>query len=148
MIVFGTTSLRIIIKRTSAKKAYKTLHGELNLLQLSVNDIRAEIKTIRTRCCSELAKMRKSEKSGDGSNDLYVPRLFWFKQSPTFWKLVKRIEPLKGINTPAFIFHIHWGWIHLRCISEVQKCKFALTNKRQLRNELHSPIFCHVFLIT
>jgi len=111
MSVFGTTSLRIIIQQTSVKKAYKTLHGELYLTQLSVNDIMAKIKTIRTRYCSELAKIRKSEKSGAGSNDLYVPRLFWFKQSPTFWKLVKRIEPLKGINTPAFIVHIHWGWI-------------------------------------
>jgi len=84
MSVFGTTSLRIIIQQTSVKKAYKTLHGELYLTQLSVNDIMAKIKTIRTRYCSELAKIRKSEKSGAGSNDLYVPRLFWFKQSPTF----------------------------------------------------------------
>jgi hypothetical protein len=29
-------------------------------------------------------------------------------QSPTFWKLLKRIEPLKCINTPAFIVHIHY----------------------------------------
>jgi hypothetical protein len=42
-------------------------------------------------------------------------------QSPTFWKLVKGIEPLKGVDTPAFIVHIHWGWIifdaHPKCKS-------------------------------
>jgi len=67
------------------EKAYKTLHSELNLPQLSVNDIKAKIKTIRIRYCSELAKIRKSEKSGAGSNDLYVPRLFWFKQADSFF---------------------------------------------------------------
>jgi hypothetical protein len=68
-------------KTNIREKAYTTLHRELNLPQLSVNDIRAKIKTIRTRYSSELAKIRKSEKSGAGSNDLYVPRLFWFKQA-------------------------------------------------------------------
>ena len=68
-------------KTNIREKAYKTFHSELNLPHLSVNDIRAKIKTIRTRYSSELAKIRKSEKSGSGSNDLYVPPLFWFKQS-------------------------------------------------------------------
>jgi hypothetical protein len=49
-----------------------------------VNDIRAKIKTIRTRYSSELAIMRKSEMSGDGSNDLNVRRLYWFKQADSF----------------------------------------------------------------
>jgi hypothetical protein len=71
-------------KTNICEKAYKTLHSELNLLQLSVNDIRAKIKRIPTRYCSELAKIWKSEKSGAGSNDLYVPHLFWFKQADSF----------------------------------------------------------------
>jgi len=71
-------------KTNIREKAYKTLHSELNLPQLSVNDIRAKIKTIRIRYCSELAKIRKYEKSGAGSNDMYVPRLFWFKQADSF----------------------------------------------------------------
>jgi len=71
-------------KTNICEKAYKTLYSELNLPQLSVNDIRAKMKTIRTRYCSELVKIRRSEKSGARSNDLYVPHLFWFKQSPTF----------------------------------------------------------------
>jgi len=138
-------------KTNIREKAYKILHTELNLAHLSVNDIRAKIKTIRTRYCSELAKIRKSEKSGAGSNELIVVSMlpivlagkvlpttdevdvsFSFLifsnillpglnlltqsrhsliQSPTFWKLVKRIEPLKDINTPAFIVHFHWWWI-------------------------------------
>ena len=66
------------------ENAYKTLRSELNLPQLSVNHIKAKIKTIRTHYCSELVKIRKSEKSGAGSNDLYVPRLFWFKLADSF----------------------------------------------------------------
>jgi hypothetical protein len=68
-------------KTNIREKTFKTLHSELNLPQLSVNDIRAKIKTIRTRYCSELAKIRKSEKSGAGTNYLYAPRLFWFQQA-------------------------------------------------------------------
>jgi hypothetical protein len=75
-------------KTNIREKAYKILHSELNLPQLSVNDIRAKIQTICTRYCSELAKIRKSEKSGAGSNDLYVPRLFWFKQADSFLRNV------------------------------------------------------------
>ena len=71
-------------KTNIRKKAYKTLHTKLNLPQLSVNVIRAKIKTIRTCYCSELVKIRKYEKSGAGSNDLYVPRLFWSKEADTF----------------------------------------------------------------
>jgi hypothetical protein len=71
-------------KTNIRENAYKTLNSAFNLPQLTVNDIRAKIKTIRTRYCSELAKVRKSEKSGAGSNDLYVSRLFCFKQSDSF----------------------------------------------------------------
>jgi len=122
-------------KTNIREKPYKTLHSELNLPQLSVNDISAKIKAVRTRYCSELAKIRKSENSGAGSNDLYVPRLFWFKHSPTFWKLVKRIEPLKGINTSAFIVHIHRGWIIL---DAHPKCK----NVRNMFGAIWSRMRC------
>ena len=81
-------------KTNIREKAYKTLHTELNLPHLSVNDIRAKIKTIPTRYCSELAKIRKSEKSVAGSNDLYVPSLFWFKQAHSF---------LRDVCTPTFL---------------------------------------------
>jgi hypothetical protein len=37
------------------EKAYQTLHSELNLPQLSVNDIRAKIKTIRRQSRSQEA---------------------------------------------------------------------------------------------
>jgi hypothetical protein len=40
-------------KTNIREKAYKTLHGELNLPQLSVNDIRAKIKTIRRQSWSQ-----------------------------------------------------------------------------------------------
>jgi len=72
-------------KTNIREKSYRSLHSVLNLPQLSVNDIKAKIKTVRTRYCSELAKIRKSEKSGAGSNDLHVPRLYWFKQAVSFF---------------------------------------------------------------
>ena len=84
-------------KTNNHEKAYKTLHSELNLPQLSVNDIRAKIKTIRTRYCSQLAKIRKSEKSAAGSNDLYVPRLFWFKQADSFLRDFVRQRTVRQI---------------------------------------------------
>jgi hypothetical protein len=40
-------------KTNIREKAYKTLHSELNLPQLCVNDIRAKIKTIRRQSWSQ-----------------------------------------------------------------------------------------------
>jgi hypothetical protein len=40
-------------KTTAREKTYKTLHSELNLPQLSVNDIRGKIKTIRRQSWSQ-----------------------------------------------------------------------------------------------
>jgi hypothetical protein len=92
-------------KTNIREKAYETLHSELNLPQLSVNDIRAKIKTIRTRYSSELAKIRKSEKSGAGSKDLYVPRLFWFKRAD-FLAVESKVLPTTDEVDVSFSFLI------------------------------------------
>jgi len=47
--------------------------------------MKLKIKSIRSRYSSELAKVLKSEKkSGAGRDDIYVPKLFWFKQADLF----------------------------------------------------------------
>lgn len=70
--------------RDTRDKAYESMCSALCLPGLSVNDIKTKIKTIRTNYKSELNKILKSEKSGAGLNDVYVPRLFWFKKADEF----------------------------------------------------------------
>ncbi|KAK5647973.1 hypothetical protein RI129_002865 [Pyrocoelia pectoralis] len=70
------------------EKAYNNFLQELNLPNLTIPDIKAKIKTIRTRYCSELAKIRKSDRSGAGADDIYVPRLMWFKEADSFLRAV------------------------------------------------------------
>jgi hypothetical protein len=49
---------------------------------------------------------------------------------------VKRIGPLKGINTPAFIVHIHWRWItfdaHPKCKSVNSPLLVLLFQRRNI----------------
>jgi len=70
--------------RDTRDKAYASMCAALCLPGLSVYDIKIKIKTIRTNYKSELNKVLKSEKSGAGLNDVYVPRLFWFKKADEF----------------------------------------------------------------
>ncbi|GFG31239.1 hypothetical protein Cfor_06767 [Coptotermes formosanus] len=51
---------------------------------LTVEDVKLKIKTIRTRYAAELAKLINSENSGAGLHDMYVPKLFCFKQAHSF----------------------------------------------------------------
>jgi hypothetical protein len=57
-------------KSIRIRQLERTLCKELNLPGLTGNDIRAKIKTIRTRHASELAKIKKSEISGVGRDDM------------------------------------------------------------------------------
>jgi len=54
---------------------------QLNIPDLTPEDVKLKIKSIRSIYSSELAKVLKSEKSGAGRDDIYVPKLFWFKKS-------------------------------------------------------------------
>lgn len=69
-------------------KAMKSFLSELNIPDLSENDIKLKIKSIRTRYMAELTKVLKSEKSGTGRDDIYVPKLFWFAQADSFLRPV------------------------------------------------------------
>jgi hypothetical protein len=61
---------------------------ELNIPDLTQEDVKLKIKSIRSRYSSELAKVLKSEKSGAGRDDIYIPKLFWFKQADLFLRSV------------------------------------------------------------
>lgn len=74
--------------RVLREKAIETLLSEINIAELSVNDIKLKIKSIRTRYMAELHKVLKSEKSGTGTDDIYVPKLFWFTEADSFLRPV------------------------------------------------------------
>ena len=54
---------------------------QLNIPDLTQEYVKLKIKSIRSRNSSELAKVFKSEKSGADRDDVYVPKLFWFKNA-------------------------------------------------------------------
>lgn len=74
--------------RVLRDKAMKALLSELNIADVVETDIKLKIKSIRTRYMAELNKVLKSEKSGTGRDDIYVPKLFWFSQADSFLRPV------------------------------------------------------------
>lgn len=71
--------------------AIESLISDLNFPGVTESDVKAKIKTIRTRYVSELSKIKTSESISAGRDDIYVPKLFWFKQADSF---------LRGVCTP------------------------------------------------
>lgn len=77
---------------------------ELNLDGVTIDDLKAKIKTIRTRYASELSKVQNSLKSGAGTDDIYIPKLFWYKQADTFLRSV--CVPRRSTSTQVSIMLI------------------------------------------
>ena len=76
------------IKRDSAMLK---LMGELlkiNVAVESVEVLRKKIKSIKNVYRQELTKIDKSKKSGAGADDVYQPKLLWFKRADIFLKNV------------------------------------------------------------
>lgn len=69
-------------------QACRRIAEEFNLPGLTEEDVRKKIRTIRTRYVSEVAKIRRSERSGAGVADVYKPRLFWFSEADAFLRPV------------------------------------------------------------
>jgi hypothetical protein len=57
---------------------------QLNIPDLTQEDLKLKIKSIPSRYSSALAKILKFEKSGAGRDNIYIPKLFWFKQADLF----------------------------------------------------------------
>jgi len=66
--------------RNIRDKALEEMVRELNIPNLTQEDVKLKIKSIRSRYSSELAKVLKSEKSGAGRDGIYVPNSFRLKQ--------------------------------------------------------------------
>jgi hypothetical protein len=79
--------------RNIRDKALEEMVKQLNIPDLTQEDVKLKIKSTRSRYSSELAKVLKSEKSGAGQDNIYVPKLFWFKQADLF---------LRSVCTPRF----------------------------------------------
>jgi len=65
-------------------KALEGMVKQLSIPNLTQEDVKLKIKSVRSRYSSELAKVLKSEKSGAGRDGIYVPKLFWLKQADLF----------------------------------------------------------------
>ncbi|GAB6032663.1 hypothetical protein CHUAL_011540 [Chamberlinius hualienensis] len=88
--------------KTLKETAYKAIIDELKMPELAVHDVKAKIKSIRTRYSAELSKVLQSTISGD-SNNVYVPKLVWFQQADTFLRAV--CIPRNTPVTSTIIFH-------------------------------------------
>lgn len=76
--------------KNAREAAYNKICSGLNLPGLTVEDVKNKIKILRTNYKTELNKIIKSEKSGSGAEDIYIPRVFWFKKADSF---------LRGVST-------------------------------------------------
>jgi len=74
--------------RNIRDKAMEEMVKQLNIPDLTQEDVELKIKSIRSRNSSELAEVLRSEKSGAGRDNIYVPKLFWFKQADLFLRSV------------------------------------------------------------
>lgn len=76
--------------------SYETICADMEIPELTVYDVKAKIKSIRTSYKAELNKIMHSVQSGIGIEDLYVTKLFWFPQADTFLRdvsIVKESSP-------------------------------------------------------
>ena len=75
-------------EKSKRDKALEDIVQELNLNNLTVEGLKLKIKSIRKRYSTELVKIRKSERSGAGTDDIYVIKLFWFAEADNFLRTV------------------------------------------------------------
>uniref|UniRef100_A0A8D8QPS9 MADF domain-containing protein n=1 Tax=Cacopsylla melanoneura TaxID=428564 RepID=A0A8D8QPS9_9HEMI len=68
------------------EKAYAAMVVDLNIPGVSVADVKAKIKTVRTRYRSELGKIEASARNGD--HPVYEPKLIWFNEADKFLRPV------------------------------------------------------------
>lgn len=125
--------------KTSARdNAYELMLSDLNLPGLTILDIKAKIKTIRTRYVAELTKVRSSEKeaAADSDTDIYVPRLFWFKRADKFLRDVVLPKPMKGKDPTETSFLNHYKQENNPDADN--DCSTSVENTRQ------SPVVSHV----
>lgn len=117
--------------RTMRVNSIKSLISDLNL-EITEEDIKNKIKTIRTRYTTELTKIKQSTKSGCSSDDVYVPTLYWFKNAE-FWSSVcvprqSTSSLVSRIFYQSILIHIH----NINPYPSNSVCRF---DKRPLREQ-------------
>lgn len=78
------------LKRDVKKKSFTELVQELEDSGMPVQEdgLRKKIKVIRDTYRNEVNKIKKSQKSGAGTEDIYKPKLVWFSTADSFWNAV------------------------------------------------------------
>jgi hypothetical protein len=84
------------IKRDLKEHSYKLLSLELEnegFGIIPVDKLKIKIKSLKDAYRVEFNKIKKSTKSGAGTDDIYKPKLAWFHVADTFWKHVVSGRP-------------------------------------------------------
>jgi len=92
--------------------------GELlkrNVAVESVDVLRKKIKSIKNVYRQELARIEKSKKSGAGADDVYQPKLAWFKRADIFLKNVVSSRTTSNLVSTFVLLHnfSYFCYIHL-----------------------------------
>lgn len=76
--------MEVYKNKDARENALSLIMKELEMNGLTITDIKNKIKTIRTMYKKEHSLVQKSKKSGMGTDELYVPKLFWYKKADIF----------------------------------------------------------------
>lgn len=90
-------------KRDAALQEIRDALIELEVNIPSLDFLRKKIKTLKTVYRQELIKVEKSKKSGAGVEDIYHPRLSWFKRADSFLRDVT-ISRASSTNLVSFFY--------------------------------------------
>ncbi|KAL1516125.1 hypothetical protein ABEB36_000046 [Hypothenemus hampei] len=88
--------------RDKRNSAFEYIQREMNMQGLGVDFIK-KIKSIRDTYNLEKNKIKKSTKSGASPDEIYSPRLIWFKEAATFVDFCTGRESLSNIVSSATI---------------------------------------------
>lgn len=64
--------------------AAKRISNTLAIPGFGPKEVMAKFKNLRSSYCQQLKKIADSERSGSGTDDIYVPKVFWFHQMNSF----------------------------------------------------------------
>lgn len=93
-------------KNKSARNAaFDAMLAELQIPDLTANDIKLKIKSIRTTYKRELSTVLKAEANRTKDGPVYKPKLFWFHRADSF---------LRPVSTSRFSCcpSVSIGWSH------------------------------------
>ena len=78
--------------KSKRDKALEDTVQELSLNNFTVQGLRLKIKKHSNALLYRVAEVRESERSGEGTDDIYVPKLFfffWFAKADSFLRTNK-----------------------------------------------------------